>query len=328
MWNRSFGVLDKVTQVLDEKREFILDHPMLASQMKNRDEAEEAWDTLIDLLEIVSESDLADLDRVAKLDVERFLSGTGSKVMKKFEEIADFAPTKKMPGLSLKNAEAKLISSEGDTARVHMKIPGQPPKEEDFVRVEGKWIPAAMANEWDKTMAEARKQLDEFSGEEMMANKATMLMQLSMVEGALDQLLATKNAAEFNTAIGGLMGMAMGAVMAQQQNSSSGMNPFGDSTPSFGVSQAPSSTPTPAPSFNKTPLPRDRRVKSGAQVHRREGIARYIGDEVRVTERDGSNTDGFLISVNEDLLILEKRILGGSMTVEFKRSRIDTVEPI
>ena len=325
MWNRSFGVIQKITLVLSEKREFILDHPMLASQIEDRDEAEEAWDALIDVLEIVVESDLADLDRVEKLDVERFLSGTGVKLMKRFKEIEAFAPANAVPGLGLQNAEATLISSEGDKARVRMKIPGQPPKEEDFVRVEGKWIPAAMANEWDQTMAEARKQLAGFSGEKMMQNKSALLMQLSMVEGALDQLLATKTAAEFNTAVGGLMGMAMGAMMAQSQNSS-GINPFGNSAPMFGAPQVPSSPPP--PSFEATPQTRQRQVESGAQVYRREGIEGYIGEQVRVTERDGSNTNGFLVSVSDDLLIIEKRIIGGSVKIEMSRASIETVEPI
>ena len=51
-------------------------------------------------------------------------------------------------------------------------------------------------------------------------------------------------------------------------------------------------------------------------------------NQVRVTERDGSNTNGFLVSVSDDLLIIEKRIIGGSVTIEMSRASIETVEPI
>ena len=322
LWNRSFGVIQKVTRVLDEKREFILDHPMLATQIEDRDEAEDAWEDLVDILEILANSDLADLDRVKKLDVERFLSGTGAELFERFKEIEAFAPTEKVPGFGLADAEATLISSEGDNARVRVQVPGQPAKEEDFVRVEGKWIPAAMAAEWEQTMAEAHEQLAGFSGEKMQQNKSATLMQLSMIEGALDQLLATKTAAEFNTAVGGLMGMAMGAMMAQAQ-SSSGVSVFDNSAPAITAPQEPL-----LPSFEATPQAPQPPATPQAQAPRPGGIEGYLGKEVRVTERDGSNTNGFLISVTDDLLILEKRIGASSVTIEMSRAEIDTVEPI
>jgi len=320
MWDRSFGVIRKVTLVLSEKREFILDHPMLASKIEDREEAEEAWDALVDILEIVVKSDLADLDRVEKLDVERFLSGTGADLAQRFKEIGAFAPTDAVPGLGLANAQATLISSEGDNARVLLEVPGQPAKEEDFVRVEGKWIPAAMAAEWDKTMAEAREQLAGLSGEKLQQNKASALMQLSMIEGALDQLLATETAEEFHTAIGGLIGMAMGAMMAQAQ-SSPAVDVFSGTVPTF----APPEESSSPPSFETTPQPT--RIRK-TQVVRREGIEGYIGETVRVTDRSGSNTDGYLIEVTDELLILEKRVIGGTVTIEMTRAEIDTVEPI
>ncbi|NIM01652.1 MAG: hypothetical protein GTN89_12655, partial [Acidobacteria bacterium] len=145
LWNRTFEVVEKATRVLDEKRDFILDHPMLAAQMDDRKEAEEAWNAVVDILEIVVQSDLADLDRMKKLDVERFLTKTGGDLFDGFEALAALSPTGSMPGLDLAEAEATLLSSEGDRARVRVEIPGQPTEEMDFSRVEGKWIPAEMA---------------------------------------------------------------------------------------------------------------------------------------------------------------------------------------
>ena len=53
-------------------------------------------------------------------------------------------------------------------------------------------------------------------------------------------------------------------------------------------------------------------------MYRREGVAAYIGEEVRVTERDGSNTDGFLIDVTDKMLIVEKRIVRGHTIVPIR----------
>ena len=59
-----------------------------------------------------------------------------------------------------------------------------------------------------------------------------------------------------------------------------------------------------------------------------DSIEDYIGRSVRVTERNGSNTDGFLIEVTDSLVIIEKRIGESSMEIEVSRTQIDTVHPI
>ena len=66
----------------------------------------------------------------------------------------------------------------------------------------------------------------------------------------------------------------------------------------------------------------------GTQRRSAEDVNREFDELGAHTERSGKDTDGFLISVNDDLLILEKRIGGGSMTIEFKRSRVESVEPL
>ncbi len=317
LWNRTFEVVEKATQVLDEKRDFILDHPMLASQMDDRDEAEEAWDAVVDILEIVVESDLSDLDRMKKLDVERFLSKTGGDLFDGFEALAAISPTGSMPGLNLADAEATLLSSDGDSARVRVEIPGQPTEEMDFTRVEGKWIPAEMAAEWDDTMAEARLELAKLSGEEMAKNKAATMMQLTMVEGALDQLLATKNEQEFNNAIGGLMGMAMGAMMSRANSSDGGL--FSSSTPSF-------STPQSGPAPITQTGPQQRTITTTRPLT--GTIQDFIGNKVRVTDRDGKETQGYLMEVTARSLVIEKRVTGGSVTFEMARRNVESVEPI
>ena len=316
VWNRSFGVMQKLTRVLDDKREYILDHPMLTSKIDDRKKADEVWDAVIGMLETLTESELADLDRVKKLDVERFLSGTGAELADHFKELEALAPNQASAGslFGLSDARATLISSEGDRARLRVEVPGKPATEEDYVRVEGKWIPAKMATEWDRTVAEARAKLAGFSGDEMRQNKQTYLMQLSMVEGALDQLLATESAAQFQTAVSGLVGMAMGAVMAQAQKSSS-------------ILPQEFSSPSP-PSLDVAAQTPPARVPVQAPSASPGSVESYLGKEVRVTERDGYNTDGYLVKVTDDLLFVEKRIGHGSLTVEFSRARIARVEPI
>jgi hypothetical protein len=305
LWTQAFGVIRKATQVLSEKREMILDHPMVQAQIEDREKANEAWESLIGILDVVVHSDLSDLERMKSLDVEEFLSDTGAEVVGRFKGMEAFAATEAVSGslFGPAGAEVTLVSSDGDRARVRFQAPGEPSTEEEFVRVEGKWVPTQMADEWNDTLAAAREQLAGLSGEAMQANKQMTLMQLSMVDGVLDQLLATKTAEEFNAAIGGLLGMAMGAMMSQAQVA-----------PSF---EAPPQVAQPQPqAARQEPAPKHGSLES------------YIGQTVRVTERDGSSTDGFLIEVTDSMLVVEKRFGESSMAIEVSRAEIDTVEPI
>jgi len=313
LWDRSFGVVQKATRVLKEKRELILDHPMVQAQIEDREKANEAWDSLISIFDVVVHSDLSDLERMKSFDVEDFLSSTGVEVVEGFKGMEAFAATGAVSAASpfgASDSEVTLISSDGDNARVRFQTPAGAPTEEDFVRVEGKWIPTQMADEWESTIAEARAQLENLSGEAMQANKQTALMQLSMVDGALDQLLATKTPEEFNAAISGLMGMAMGAMMSQAQ-----------SAPNFDTPQQMSQ-----PQPQAQPQPQPQPTKQAAAPS--GSIESYIGRTVRVTERDGAATDGFLIEVTDSILIIEKRLGGGSMEIEMSRADIASVEPI
>lgn len=326
LWNRTFGVVQKATRVLDEKRGFILDHPMLAAQIEDRKEADEAFDAVVGILEVVAKSEISDLDKMKKLDIEKFLSGTGGKLFKEFKRTEAFASNQTTGSLfGLSDAKATLISSEGDRARLKLEVPGQPATEEDYVRVEGKWIPAEMAAEWDKTISEARAQLDSFSGEEIAKNKPMVMMQLTMVEGVLDQLLATKSAEQFHTAFNGVMGMAMGAMMAQAEKTA-GSGLFGSSS---NTSLPMGSSSSSFPVLNAAPQEPAASVPSAAEPVRGKGIESLVGERVRVTERNGRANDGYLVDLTDDILFLEKRIGNdSSMTVEMRRSRIDSVTPI
>jgi hypothetical protein len=83
--------------------------------------------------------------------------------------------------------------------------------EVEMVRVQGRWLPADLVDDWETTMAEIRAAFSELRQIDPQ-EKQQYLMGLNMINGVLDQLLAANTAEEFNQVIGEAMGAMMGAM--------------------------------------------------------------------------------------------------------------------
>jgi len=344
LWNQTFTVLGKLSRVLSQKREFILAHPMVAAQLENPREAHANWDAVVGLFDVVVQSELADLDRVRDLDVEQFLATTGGRLMQRLEEAsaltADDGWKKQMD--NLRKTKATLVTENGDTAIVLVETPGKAPKQEEYVRVEEKWVPREMADSWDAEIAEAREKLAGFSGEEGQNNKQVALMQLAMFEGALDTVLASNSANEFNSAVGSILGMALSAAaqapaasqptvaiesapVAQRvdgpQQASRQVN---DVVPSAIVPlPSPSSQPSAEPPSSTPKVSRKSRSRSSSDSIPIAQADDYLGEWVRVNGRDGLDFTGELVAVGDGAFLFLRRYQSGTVTVSVPIAEVE-----
>jgi len=336
MWNRTFGVLDKLGRVMSEKREFILAHPMVAGQLTDPRAAHSDWDAVVGVFDAVVKSDLADLEKVRQLDVETFLATTGGKLMRQLAEAsaltADNAWAQQME--NLRNTSAKVVSSSGDRASVWVETPGEQPKEEDYVRVEGKWIPARMVDEWDAEIAEAREKIAGYSGEENAEKKQTTLMQLAMAESVLDTVLAAKNTQEFNASIGSIMGLAMSAAAQAPvtPRATVSMPQPGNPQPPSGAQTIQQSRPldvpvefavTPQLPVNTAPTPVEEPVDPDAVSPYKAD--RFVGEWMRVEGHDGLDFKGELVSADDGVLRFQRRYHSGTAWFEIQPGEVATL---
>ena len=210
VWNRSFGVFSKATQVLSEKKEFILANPLVAQQLLEKPEIEQNWDGIVDLLNIVAASQISTLDQLGDLDIEDFLANTVGEVMAQAEVLAALSsenPRKELD--KLQKLSVNLISNDGSVAVLEIGDDGEELRQVAFTQVEGKWIPREMAQEWHTTIEHARSELAEVSNQELLQNKEAILGSLTMTEGALDGMLAAQDINQFNMALQSLIGAVM-----------------------------------------------------------------------------------------------------------------------
>ena len=347
IWNTSFSLVQKLTRLAREKREFILEQPMLTQGVEDKRELEAGWDAVAGILETLAGSELADLKKLEQLDVEEFLAGTGGRLMEQMASASALSPDDGWKGemSRLRRTEATVISDNGKTAVVRIERPGAPPTEETYVRVEGHWIPKKLADGWSDEIGKARQQIEKMSTESLAENKQAVLMQLSMVDAALDQLLKTESREQFNAALAPIMGMAMGAMMAQAAGSGSiQMTPGSasqveDTGPGAAV-VFPEGLLDPPTDLAQGSLPgtRSDRHTTGATAGSHElyqpGEVRfgqahlYVGQYLRVNTSAGLNAVCRLKTVQHDSLVFERALHGGWATFAISEDEIESLRVV
>jgi hypothetical protein len=212
LWDRSFGSLKKVMNILKTKKKFILENPALQGgddaplplPPGTADDLAKNWDGIVGLLETIVSSEISDLDKLKKADVGDFVGKTGGSLMKQIGVLSKVAPDDPFNNefkAKISAATVKIVSSERDSATISIETPDEPSKEVKFVRVEGHWIPKEMADEWEDSISEARAGLAALDPAVMEGQKKMVLGVLDMVDATLGKLEGAKTADEFNLAI-------------------------------------------------------------------------------------------------------------------------------
>ncbi len=222
VYAKGFAVANKTVGVLRAKRDLILDTVEANMPQANRAAIEDNWDHVLDLLEIVLTSDIASVDGLRGIDPEKYLATTGRKVMLKAAEIKPPAEGDEPPkdlASALRGLEVEVVSSEGDSATLRMTAPGEEPETVVLTRVEGRWVPADMAAEWDEKVAKAKAEMGQSSDEEKAQMKMQAMMMFGMVEAMVDQVAAAETQEDLQAIVQGMLG----GLMSQIQPDMGGM---------------------------------------------------------------------------------------------------------
>lgn len=225
-WNPGMDMLRKTVGVLKSKKEFVLNNQYTLF-IPNFDAAEFSgpYDSVVSVLETVLESDATDLSQLRTADVGELSGSLGTKLMKTFETISA-----KLPGDSYQEMiktvdplEIKTIASTDDTATLEItknqkkvefdgetgevKTSWETATEEvEFVKVEGKWIPKEMADEFKGDIAKAREQLAGLTPEVVDQGKQQVLGVIGVFEPLVDDLAAAEDQQSFDAAVNMLIG--------------------------------------------------------------------------------------------------------------------------
>ncbi len=232
IWNSGRRVLGKLMKVLQGKKELILGYPALQQPGMDLAVVDKNWDVVVGLLVAIFQSDLTDLEKLKAFDGAGFMDGSGKAIIdqimlvaKAMEEDVDPAslpipmefPGLETSSLDFANVQISTVSRDGDTAVVRWTRPNGETEDEEAVRIEGKWLPKGMVDQWAEGVESSKQFLTMVMPKQLSEAKPMLLSPLSpvrIVEGVLDQLLAAEDQAAFNEVIDGIMEMAGGMMGA------------------------------------------------------------------------------------------------------------------
>ncbi|HTI49353.1 MAG TPA: hypothetical protein VL475_00325, partial [Planctomycetaceae bacterium] len=203
IWSRTVAVLEKLSRVIKSQHELVqatMPRPVKAGRGAAPPSVD--FEGLASLLQTLVKSELGDLEKLKQADVGRILAVTGGQLLAQLQSLSRFSPS---DGMSLQindlaKLKVSLVSSEGDAAIVRVEAPGEDPRDLDFVRVEGKWIPKDLSESWIETIGEANARLSLVSRENLAAKKQQWLTLVATFDNVLDQMAAARDKDQFAAA--------------------------------------------------------------------------------------------------------------------------------
>jgi len=158
---------------------------------------------VMQVLDSLLESELGDLQRLKKADAGEFLAVTGGRIMQQLQVLSKLVHSDPLAlGFEdLSDLKVSVVSSEGDQAVLLIEAPGAEPRETEFVRVEGKWIPRNLAESWIDSMGQAKARLLLVSPENLVQIKPQWLAMIKSTDGKLDDAADAKDQQQFSAAL-------------------------------------------------------------------------------------------------------------------------------
>lgn len=204
LWNRFLQTTRKSLKVLHAKKEIVLSHPVFDSNgFFRREHLEQNWDALLGLVDAAVEGDDLELKKLSTASARDLLSGPLARLLQRFAAVS-----KTVEGdpygefvARLKRQKAEVSRRGGDEAWVQVKEEGVKEKsaEEKWVRVEGTWIPDAIATGWTKRLQAFRGSFGAGSFRKGLSaeQKMAALASFERLDHDLDLALKEEDPAEF-----------------------------------------------------------------------------------------------------------------------------------
>ncbi|PIP35027.1 MAG: hypothetical protein COX20_13580 [Desulfobacterales bacterium CG23_combo_of_CG06-09_8_20_14_all_52_9] len=217
LWNKSFALFNKVLLVLKTKKNLLMAGKMLNDAPIDAKKLSDNWDGVLGMAEVITKSELADLEKLKHLDVGKFLSGTGADLIKRLDALSKLEKDEKFATAftQLKTVNTTVIQSQKDAATVKIEVPKEVSWEIAFVKVEEKWVPKSLADQWKTEIEKAKKELAEFSTTFTAEEKQRVLGVMTSIDGILDQMLAAKTVKELESTLGQALGMVLGMALGK-----------------------------------------------------------------------------------------------------------------
>ena len=209
VYDRAFSLMMRAIEVLDDRKDIILASETFTSSGADGDEIRTGLANTQAYVATLKASEIATLEGLGKVEWRRFLATTGAQLLEHAASIETEDGDKPLD--DLETLEVETLDLSDDRATLRISSADHEPEEVEMARVEGRWIPAEMADSWPQEIAEVRQNLAEYTPEEMAAQKTQIMMFFGMADGLIEQIASLQTPEEFDAAIGPMLAPFMGA---------------------------------------------------------------------------------------------------------------------
>ena len=217
IWNKSFELVQKIITILKTKKDLILTGDMVNKAPVDKKQISENWGSFVSILELILKSELADLEKIRKLDIEKFLAGTVSDLMKKASELSKLEKEDKYNKEldKLTRIKTSIIKTENEETTLKIEAPEKEPEMVVFIKVNNKWIPKELADQWKEKISKIKNELSDVSKKITAEEKQKLRGMMKSFDGILDQILAAKTKEDFESIISQGIGMVIGMFLGK-----------------------------------------------------------------------------------------------------------------
>ena len=211
LWEKGSKAAVKLSKVLTEKTDFVVATPFVAQLLQTAaikpEDAKPVLTSVAGVLTIL-QSNAATLPQLEKLDVEKLLVELGPHYRIFFEATLRNAKISQAKTTDFfKNLEVKVVKMEGDRASVEVTKIDDTKLVVEMVRLEGKWVPKEMADQWSAKIDEAHKAIAAFEIKPEYKQQAHKVLDLA--DSMFEALLTTRTQREFNALSNGSIAAIM-----------------------------------------------------------------------------------------------------------------------
>ena len=225
VYDRVFATLNRAAKISEKQQAFIFNSSLYQDQPEEEiAAAREAFPAVINLLSTLTNSSIASSQELVKFDGHKFFDTTVSSILADVKTIARLSPELDNEGVTpsydeiinnLKNLNIVVVDSTESEATLKFNLPNETSEEEEiFVKVEKRWVPKEMADEWSTGMSKVKQQLNEISTEQIAQFTPQINNTLAMFDMVLDQIESAENQQQFDAAVQSAMMPIMGLVMS------------------------------------------------------------------------------------------------------------------
>ena len=208
VYDRAFAVVMRAIEVIDDRKDIILASETFKSSGADADDIRLGLSNTLVFTDILKASDVTTVAGLGSVDWEQFLATTGNEFIKQAAAIE--SPDGDNPFNSLDSLKVETISVSEDRAMLRISSADHEPEDVEMAKVEGRWIPAELADDWARSIEEARQNLAEITPETMAAQKTQAMMFIGMADGLVEQIASLQTPEEFDAAIGPMLAPFMG----------------------------------------------------------------------------------------------------------------------